>query len=50
MDSASRGGSRDVETTARHIDRSLAALADVDRNAHQTTLAECWLDDLASDR
>jgi DNA polymerase III delta' subunit len=29
------------------IDRSLATLSHIDRNAHQTTLLECWLDDLA---
>ena len=37
----------DAETAADCIDRSLEALAHVDRNAHQTTLLECWLDDLA---
>jgi DNA polymerase-3 subunit delta' len=29
------------------VDRSLEALAHIDRNAHQSTLLECWLDDLA---
>ena len=37
----------ELETTAAAIDRSLAALAHIDRNAHQATLIECWLDDLA---
>lgn len=37
----------DAETAAACIERSLEALAHVDRNAHQTTLLECWLDDLA---
>lgn len=29
------------------IDRTLEALAQIDRNAHLTSLLECWLDDLA---
>ncbi len=37
----------DAETAADCIERSLEALNHVDRNAHQTTLLECWLDDLA---
>jgi DNA polymerase III subunit delta' len=38
----------DEPLTAIHcIDRSLAALAHVDRNAHQATNLECWCDDLA---
>ncbi len=37
----------DVETAAACIERSLEALTHIDRNAHQTTLVECWLDDLA---
>jgi DNA polymerase-3 subunit delta' len=36
-----------VESAAACIERSLAALEHIDRNAHQTTLLECWLDDLA---
>jgi DNA polymerase-3 subunit delta' len=36
-----------VETTAACIDRSLSTLGHIDRNAHQATLIECWLDDLA---
>ncbi len=47
VEAASRKVPRDPERIARLIDRSLEALADVDRNAHQATLAECWLDDLA---
>jgi DNA polymerase-3 subunit delta' len=35
------------ETATACIDRSLATLEHIDRNAHQTTLLECWLDDLA---
>ncbi len=37
----------DAETAAACVDRSLEALSHIDRNAHQTTLLECWLDDLA---
>ncbi|MGD9722139.1 MAG: ATP-binding protein [Pirellulales bacterium] len=40
-------GRVDAETAAACIERSLAALDHVDRNAHQATLIECWLDDLA---
>ena len=29
------------------LDRCLEALAQIDRNVHQTALVECWLDDLA---
>jgi DNA polymerase III subunit delta' len=35
------------EAAAAAIDRSLEALVHIDRNAHQATLLECWLDDLA---
>lgn len=37
----------DVDTAAGCLERSLEALAHIDRNAHQATLIECWLDDLA---
>ena len=37
----------DLEQLAALVDRSLEALVHVDRNAHQQTLIECWLDDLA---
>ena len=37
----------DAETAAALIARSLEALSHIDRNAHQTTLLECWLDDLS---
>ena len=37
----------DVETATACIDRTLAALGHIDRNAHQRALMECWLDDLA---
>jgi DNA polymerase-3 subunit delta' len=37
----------DFEAAAGCLDRSLEALAHIDRNANQVTLLECWLDDLA---
>ncbi len=47
VDRARSSGSFDAETAAALIARSLEALSHVDRNAHQTTLLECWLDDLS---
>ncbi len=47
IEQASSAASGDTETTAACIDRSLETLAHIDRNAHQATLLECWLDDLA---
>jgi hypothetical protein len=41
---ASGGPSSEVVLAC--IDRSLEALMHIDRNAHQATLLECWLDDL----
>jgi DNA polymerase-3 subunit delta' len=35
------------ECIAALVDRSLVALAQIDRNAHLPTLIDCWLDDLA---
>jgi DNA polymerase-3 subunit delta' len=43
-------GETDAEATATRLDRCLAAAAQVDRNANQATLIECWLDDLAGGR
>jgi len=37
----------DVEQVAKCLDRCVKAIEDLDRNANQTTLIECWLDDLA---
>ena len=37
----------DLEQLAALLERSLEALTHVDRNAHQQSLIECWLDDLA---
>jgi hypothetical protein len=45
-----RGQSRwpfPASAAAACAERSLEALVHIDRNAHQTTLLECWLDDLA---
>jgi DNA polymerase-3 subunit delta' len=36
----------DEEAVTACIERSLEALAHLERNAHQPTLLECWLDDL----
>lgn len=42
-----RGSSGDEFAVGRRLDRTLEALGHIDRNAHQATLLECWLDDLA---
>jgi DNA polymerase-3 subunit delta' len=39
-------GQNSPETTAARLDRCLDATAQIDRNANQSTLIECWLDDL----
>jgi DNA polymerase III subunit delta' len=36
------------ESVDRSLDRCLDALTQIDRNANQTTLIECWADDLAA--
>jgi hypothetical protein len=36
------------EAAALRLDRCLDAAAQIDRNANQATLIECWLDDLAN--
>jgi DNA polymerase III subunit delta' len=38
------------ERSATRLDRCLDAAAQIDRNANQSTLIECWLDDLAAAR
>jgi DNA polymerase-3 subunit delta' len=43
-------GPEGAEATATRLERCLAAAAQVDRNANQSTLIECWLDDLAAGR
>ena len=37
----------DEEQVAKCLDRCLEAFEEIDRNANQATLIECWLDDLA---
>ena len=37
----------DPTVAANCLDRCLEALAQIERNVHQTALVECWLDDLA---
>ena len=43
-------GPGDSELSARRLDRCLEAAAQIDRNANQSTLIACWLDDLAAGR
>jgi DNA polymerase III subunit delta' len=43
-------GQSDREAAAAKLDRCLDAAAQIDRNANQTTLIECWLDDLSAAR
>jgi DNA polymerase-3 subunit delta' len=38
----------DLEAATACLDRCLDALEQIDRNANQTTLIECWADDLAA--
>jgi DNA polymerase-3 subunit delta' len=40
-------GQTDADSTAARLDRCLDAAGQIDRNANQATLIECWLDDLA---
>lgn len=40
------GTADDPQSTALRLDRCLDAIAQIDRNANQSTLIECWLDDL----
>jgi hypothetical protein len=41
-------GLNDSELACLRLDRCLDAATQIDRNANQTTLIECWLDDLAA--
>jgi DNA polymerase III subunit delta' len=43
-------GSTDSDRAAARLDRCIDAAAQIDRNANQSTLIECWLDDLAGAR
>ncbi len=40
----------DIDQLTTMLSRSLEALGHVDRNAHQATLIDCWLDDLVQTR
>lgn len=44
---AMQAGMTDPWVTAWRLDRCLDAAAQIDRNANQATLVECWIDDLA---
>ena len=43
---AAAGGAWDVESAAEAAQRSLEALAQIDRHANLSTLVEAWLDDV----
>jgi DNA polymerase-3 subunit delta' len=43
---AMQAGQTDRRATASRLDRCLDAAAQIDRNANQSTLVECWMDDL----
>jgi DNA polymerase III subunit delta' len=43
---AARAGGSRVEPTVARLERCLEAAAQVDRNAHQAAVIECWVDDL----
>jgi len=47
IEAAIRTGSVDVEAAAGCVERCLDAQTQVDANANQATLIECWIDDLA---
>ncbi len=44
---ARQNPSGESELSARRLERCLEAAGQIDRNANQSTLIECWLDDLA---
>jgi DNA polymerase III subunit delta' len=43
-------GMNDTEVSAARLNRCLDTAAQIDRNANQSTLIECWMDDLAAAR
>ncbi len=45
---AMQNGQTNPRSAAARLDRSLDAAAQIDRNANQSTLIECWVDDLAA--
>jgi DNA polymerase-3 subunit delta' len=50
VEQAQQRGLDDSELSVKRLDRCLDAAAQVDRNANQSTLIACWLDDLAAGR
>ena len=47
VDQAIQSGAREPERIEAALHRCLETLSQVDRNANQATMLECWLDDLA---
>ncbi|MEX0936451.1 MAG: DNA polymerase III subunit [Pirellulales bacterium] len=47
IEAEQNGAPLDVESATECLDRCLAACQQIDRNANQSTLLACWLDDLA---
>lgn len=47
---ALESGQNDCEISAARLNRCLDTAAQIDRNANQSTLIECWMDDLAGAR
>jgi DNA polymerase-3 subunit delta' len=47
---SSRGDWRDVDLCLRRLDRCLEGILQLERNANQATLIDCWLDELAQGR
>jgi DNA polymerase-3 subunit delta' len=43
-------GQNDCEVSATRLNRCIDTAAQIDRNANQSTLIECWMDDLAGTR
>jgi DNA polymerase III subunit delta' len=50
VETAVQRGATSTDATAARLDRCLDAASQIDRNANQATLVECWLDDLAAIR
>jgi DNA polymerase III subunit delta' len=50
VNAAIQRGLGEREPSAERLDRCLDAAAQIDRNANQSTLIECWLDDLSAAR
>jgi DNA polymerase-3 subunit delta' len=48
LETAQQQSHGDAMVAARCLDRCLEAFSQIDRNAHQATLIETWLDDLAA--